>query len=208
MSVDQHGVPAPPPSKKKPQVNSPEQILAARIVDHYRKIFDYLDYNPVDDLINADELMEAFRDYHWPKYTNEALDDRDYAAILIKKYDKSGKDALNFVEFCELMEDLWNSADLITEKKCNLAFRRAKDVFQRLFKWLDRDNDNMVDKEDIMFGVSRIMVRDADVDEINKVFAKYDTEKTGKLDYERLILAISNGMLDKTLRDPLINETL
>jgi len=106
------------------------------------------------------------------------------------------------------MEALWNSADLITEKKCNLAFRRAKDVFQRLFKWLDRDNDNMVDKEDIMFGVSRIMVRDADVDEINKVFAKYDTEKTGKLDYERLILAISNGMLDKTLRDPLISETL
>ena len=34
-----------------------------RIVDQYRKMFDFLDYKPVDDLIIPEELAEAFKDF-------------------------------------------------------------------------------------------------------------------------------------------------
>jgi hypothetical protein len=40
-----------------------ERIVAKRIVEQYFKMFTYLDYNPVDDLLNAHELSEAFRDF-------------------------------------------------------------------------------------------------------------------------------------------------
>ena len=70
MSIGQFGVPLPISKKKLSNVKEPEKLLAARIVDHYRKIFDYLDYSPVDgkwvinlDLLNAEELSEAYRDF-------------------------------------------------------------------------------------------------------------------------------------------------
>ena len=34
-----------------------------KIVEQYRKIFDYLDFKPVDDILNAEELGVAFRDF-------------------------------------------------------------------------------------------------------------------------------------------------
>lgn len=34
-----------------------------RIVENYKEMFDYLDYNPVDDLLNAEELSQAFKDF-------------------------------------------------------------------------------------------------------------------------------------------------
>ena len=52
------------------------------------------------------------------------------------------------------------------------------------------------------------MIRDVSFDEIKEVFAKYDIKKQGKIDEIGFMLAIVNGMLDKTLRDPLITETL
>ena len=51
MSEDHSGVPLPINNKKLAKVKEPEKLLAARIVDHYRKVFDYLDYNPVDGII-------------------------------------------------------------------------------------------------------------------------------------------------------------
>jgi hypothetical protein len=63
MSVSRQGVPEKISKTKLPKTNDPEKVVAAKLADYYRKIFDYLDYNPVDDLINADELSEAFRDF-------------------------------------------------------------------------------------------------------------------------------------------------
>ena len=34
-----------------------------RIVEQYKKMFDYLDYKHVDDMLSAEELSEAFRDF-------------------------------------------------------------------------------------------------------------------------------------------------
>ncbi len=34
-----------------------------RIVENYKEMFDYLDYNPVDDQLNAEELAQAYRDF-------------------------------------------------------------------------------------------------------------------------------------------------
>lgn len=41
----------------------PEKIIAMRIVEQYKKMFDFLDYKPVDDLLTAEELSEAFKDF-------------------------------------------------------------------------------------------------------------------------------------------------
>ncbi len=38
-------------------------MIAMRIVEQYKKMFDYLDYKPVDDLLTAEELSEAFKDF-------------------------------------------------------------------------------------------------------------------------------------------------
>jgi len=56
---------------KKIQVKEPEKLVALRLVDEYKKVFDYLDYSPVDgiitfnsiDLISASELCVAYKDY-------------------------------------------------------------------------------------------------------------------------------------------------
>jgi hypothetical protein len=38
-------------------------IVAKKIVDHYKLMFDYLDYKPVDNLLTPEELSEAFKDF-------------------------------------------------------------------------------------------------------------------------------------------------
>jgi hypothetical protein len=63
MSISRSGVPEKIGKTKSSKVKEPEKLVAARIVEYYRKIFDYLDYKPVDDLINPEELSEAFRDF-------------------------------------------------------------------------------------------------------------------------------------------------
>ena len=134
-------------------------------------------------------------------------DDVEYAKILIKKYDKGGKNSINFVEFCHLMEDLWGAADVIAQQKCNQALAKAKDAFERLFRWLDRDQDGFVTAHDVIYGVSRIMIRDADIDEVNAIFVKYDPKKTGKIDRKSWLLAMSNGLLKRSLKNELNTET-
>jgi hypothetical protein len=104
------------------------------------------------------------------------------------------------------MEDLWNSADMLQEQKCNVAFNKSKDIFIKLFHWLDRDQDNFIIPEDMIYGISRIMIRDVDMKEIQKVFVKYDTKKSGKIDLETFLLAIANGDLDNTFKDELLTQ--
>jgi Ca2+-binding EF-hand superfamily protein len=182
-------------------------MIAMRIVEQYKKMFDYLDYKPVDDLLTAIELSEAFRDFHWPKASPEITDDLDYAKMIIQQYDTNNKNSINFLEFCKFMEDLWNSADMLQEQKCNVAFNKSKEIFVRLFHWLDRDQDAMITPEDMIYGISRIMIRDVDMKEIQATFAKYDPKKTGKINLDSFLLAIANGSLDKTFKDELLTNT-
>jgi Ca2+-binding EF-hand superfamily protein len=93
-------------------------------------------------------------------------DDTEYAKLIIETYDKGNKNAINFVEFCKFMEDLWISADKIQEQKCSIAYRKSLEVFEKLFEWLDRDGDGKIKAEDMIYGISRIMIRDADVKEV------------------------------------------
>jgi Ca2+-binding EF-hand superfamily protein len=57
-------------------------------------------------------------------------------------------------------------------------------------------------------GISRIMIKDVNFDELKNVLATYDTTKQGKINLNSFMLAIANGMLDQSLRDPSITETL
>jgi Ca2+-binding EF-hand superfamily protein len=202
MSAYTEGVPAYPEEKKtKEKMPDPEELVARKIVDHYRKMFDYLDVNPVDDQLSADELSEAFKDFSWPKNDPDANDDVEYAKTLITKYDTESKGSINFLEFCKLMEEMWGAADQIQESKCGNAFDKSREIFDKLFTWLDRDQDNLITPEDMIYGISRIMIRDVDMKEVQEVFAKYDTKKTGKIDKDTFFLAIANGGLDETFFD-------
>jgi len=57
MSNDNFGVPMPDWIKKKGedkiiQIKDPEKITALRIIDRYRKMFDHMDFSPVDGKFN------------------------------------------------------------------------------------------------------------------------------------------------------------
>jgi Ca2+-binding EF-hand superfamily protein len=182
-------------------------MIALKIVEQYRKQFDYLDNKPVDDLLSPEELGVGFRDFDWPKVDPSIADPTEYGKVLVQKYDQGGKGSINFVEFCKLGEDLWNSADMLQEQNCKEAFNKSKEVFDKLFEWLDRDHDGGVNPEDMIFGISRMMIRDADIEEVGKVFAKYDPNKTGKINKENFNLAVINGLLDKSFRDTTFKET-
>jgi Ca2+-binding EF-hand superfamily protein len=135
-------------------------------------------------------------------------DDLEYAKVLISRYDKSNKNGLNFVEFCQLMEELWDSADFTKEQQCNIAFDKSLNVFEKLFKWLDRDGDLFLEPEDMIYGVSRIMFRDVDMNEIQTVFDKYKIAgKDGKLSKDNFFTALINEELTKTFKDELVTST-
>lgn len=192
-----------PPQK----FEDPERLVAERLVNLYRKQFDFLDAINVNDLVDAEELAFAFRDYGWPKAATDIADDVEYAKIQINKYDHDNKGGMNFVDFCMFAEDLWEISDSIQEQKCGAGFDKAMEVWDGFFKWLDRDNDGYLVMEDMIYGISKMMYRDVDMEEVKKVFTEYGgTNK--KVSYDNFVLAISNGMLDKSLKDPSFTETL
>jgi Ca2+-binding EF-hand superfamily protein len=114
---------------------------------------------------------------------------------------------MNFVDFCLFSEDLWDISDSIQEQKCSSGFEKANEIWSNFFKWLDRDNDGYLVMEDCIYGISKMMYRDADMDEIQKTFAEYGGADK-KLNFDSFVLAIANGFLDKSLKDPNFTETL
>ena len=42
----------------------------------------------------------------------------------------------------------------------------SKDAFTKLFYWLDRDNDGFITQQDMLFGISKIMLKDASIKEV------------------------------------------
>ena len=104
-------------------------------------------------------------------------DDVDYARIVIEKYDKNSKNKINFLEFCKYMEDMWETKDNINEQKCNSALNKSKNILYHLFKWLDRDHDGSVTPEDLIYGLSRILVRDVDMKEVKIIYFKIRFKK-------------------------------
>ena len=114
---------------------------------------------------------------------------------------------MNFVDFCMFCEDLWDISDSIQEQKCSSGFEKANEIWSNFFKWLDRDNDGYLVMEDCIYGISKMMYRDADMDEIQKTFSEYGGADK-KLNFDSFVLAIANGFLDKSLKDPNFTETL
>ena len=43
----------------------------------------------------------------------------------------------------------------------------SKDAFTKLFYWLDRDNDGWITQQDMLFGISKIMLKDASIKEVH-----------------------------------------
>lgn len=114
---------------------------------------------------------------------------------------------MNFVDFCMFAEDLWEVSDSIQEQKCSSGFNKSMEIWDGFFKWLDRDNDGFLVMEDMIYGISKMMFRDIDIDEVKKVYLEYGGPEK-KVNYENFVLAIANGMLDNSLKDPNYVETL
>lgn len=72
---------------------------------------------------------------------------------------------------------------------------------------MDRDRDGMITSNDLILGVSVIMNKDVDTKEVLNVFKQYDSFGTGKISLQHFSLAIINGMLDNSMRDPTLTET-
>ena len=190
------------PSKKnqvKQQLSTEEQI-AMRIVERYRQIFNYLDNDPVDNYISAKELSIAFDEFNWPKNEPNEFDNLAYSKKIIHQF-SNGKKLLSFVEFCQFLEELWNDANKLENEECQQDVQKAKDTFDNLFEWLDRDRDGLVSKEDMIYGISRVMLRDVDVLEIEAIIKKYDETNKGKITKESFIKSAMNGMLENSLNN-------
>lgn len=190
-----------------PQEIPIEKELAIRIVNDYRKIFNYLDYDPINEQLTAKELAVAFDEFDWPKLDLSETDNIKYCNNIINKYDSELKGTINFVEFVRFMEDMWDNSDKIREQEYIEAINQAKTVFSELFHWLDRDNDEYINKEDILYGLSRVLLKDVNRDEIDKVFEIYDVKKIGKINMNEFILSIEKGLFDKTFKDEDFNES-
>ena len=93
-------------------------------------------------------------------------DDVEYSKNVIQQYDQNAKNKINFIEFCKFMEDMWTFSDLLNQEKCKNGLNKAKNIFFYLFKWLDRNQDNFITPEDMIYGISRILVRDVDMKEV------------------------------------------
>lgn len=178
-----------------------EKELAMRIVRDYRKIFNYLDYDPVNEQLTAKELAVAFDEFDWPKLDSTETENNKYCQHIITKYDSESKGSINFVEFVKFMEDMWDNAELIQEREYNEVIIQAKNVFSDLFRWLDRDNDDLISQEDILYGLSRVLLKDVNRNEVDTVFEMYDVNKNGKINLNDFILSIENGLFDKTFKD-------
>ena len=87
-----------------PQNTPPDEKLANKIVNDYRKKYNSIDINK-DNLINEDELGKAFEIYGWPKKLNGIKDNKEYAKMEIGIYDKDKKGTLSFPEFTDYMID-------------------------------------------------------------------------------------------------------
>lgn len=98
------------------------------------------------------------------------MDAVEYSSKVIETFNKGGEKKINFIEFCKFMEDLWNLGDKIGEKNCKTKINKSLNVFGDLFKFLDRDEDKKITPEDMIYGISRIMVRDVDVAEVLNIF--------------------------------------
>lgn len=68
------------------------------------------------------------------------------------------------------MEDLWNVRDILSQKRCVFALQKATKIMLDLFKWLDRDGDKYISPEDMIYGISRILIRDVNLNEVNLIY--------------------------------------
>lgn len=189
-----------PTIPQEPIMNSKnlEEEIAMRVVERYRQIFNFLDSSPVDNELSPKELAIAFDEFKWPKNDPNEFDNVAYAKKVINKY--SEKQKMDFVQFCKFMEELWNDENRLENEECQLNFGKAKDTFVNVFDWLDRDKDGMISKEDMLYGISRIMLKDAEQKEIDLIFEKYDREQKGKISKRDFILSAINGMLELSLQ--------
>lgn len=95
------------------------------------------------------------------------MDAIEYSEKVISTFDENKVGKINFLEFCRFMEDLWNVEDKNKTGQCKTKLNKSMNVFADLFKFLDRDEDKKLTPEDMIYGISRIMVRDVDVSEVN-----------------------------------------
>ena len=193
---------------------NPEDKLANKIVNDYRKKFNFID-NDRNNVISDEELAKAFENFKWPKKMNGVKDNKEYAKKELEMYDKDKKGSLSFPEFTDFMIDLWKVSEQNNEETCKKAMEKTNDVFKKLFDWLDKNKAGKITGTDMLFGLSKIMYKDAKKNEIEKVMTRYGTETNPEdsknnpnpdkilqreITYDQFLLAIANGLLDNTLK--------
>lgn len=203
-SVPQSNYPLFTPPPKIPILNNEDETykdeyykVAERMVENYRKMFDFIDENS-NNLVTDSELSIAFDIYNWPKDIDGNIDNIEYSKDLISKFDRDSKNGVTFEEFCNMIGSMYDVRDNLEEQKCLNSYEKAVDVLNNFYRWLDQTGTGNVGESELLFGISKMMGRDADESEISNVLKK----NGGKLSNDGLILAIANGDFDKTFINP------
>lgn len=204
LSADTQGVPPSSANDTEKLFPSPDAYVAYKVTKYYKKIFDFLDTD-VDDQVNQENICEAYRLYGWPMPADEQV--ASYVKEQFKKWDQNQDGTLDFVEFCHYMENIWTYSQYATEKICVSALRRSIAVFEKLFDYLDSDHDDKIDRSNLKYGLSYVMNKDLNADDLEKTFALYDKDNDKFLSKSEFILASMNGILVRSVEDPSITAS-
>eukprot|EP00744_Colponema_vietnamica_P002025 GILI01003260.1.p1 GENE.GILI01003260.1~~GILI01003260.1.p1 ORF type:complete len:753 (-),score=277.40 GILI01003260.1:196-2454(-) len=181
-----------PPSKPVPPrlFDSPEDKITAHIADNYREIFNVFDTDG-DGFVDRDELDTGFQHLTWdaPKGPDR------FAAfdLLLHDHDVDGDDKLSYPEFASMMEEYWRERMAKDGGVCMECFGNSRDQFMALFEWLDRDQDGLIDLDDIAFGFTKLTHHEVTTTMAARALTLCDRDKDGKLDRDEFFLGVIQG---------------
>ena len=102
----------------------------------------------------------------------------DRAALVVKLSDKDNDGAINFEEF-------QNSLNVLAEAKSD-----PKGTANKLFNELDTDHSGALDENEVYNFLHYLNPEKATHEEAQKIIAKYDADKDGKLTLEETLKAL------------------
>ncbi|KAK8896667.1 hypothetical protein M9Y10_014580 [Tritrichomonas musculus] len=102
----------------------------------------------------------------------------DRAALVVKLSDKDGDGAINFDEFKQ-------SLDTLAEAK-----QDPKGTATKLFTELDKDHSGYLDENEVYDFLHYLNPEKATHEEAQKIIAKYDADKDGKLTLDETLKAL------------------
>ena len=150
--------------------------LDTATIDKIEEQFKVLDRNG-DGLITIAEMRKSLN-AAGEDYTLKDLQN------MMKKGDKNGDGRLAWEEFLEMMRDHCrkDSRESIKHVEAKEASSQQYDEAMAAFKVFDKDNDGMIDMEELQQTMSMLKLEE-DPGKVHKLFQDLDKDGSGLIDY-------------------------